>query len=88
MAFAKAVLIVPPLYCGSQINSKNQYHKVLFFCFHGKTSSRFCSSMVSIESHAKKTNIMTRKKRFNAIDTRIVENAQTKSSVEIPVTCY
>ncbi|KAF7820304.1 plastid division protein CDP1, chloroplastic-like [Senna tora] len=91
MAFANAALIVPSLYCVSRFNFSVRHqedHKVSFSGFPAESSSGFCSSTFCVGSHAKRSDVAIGKRKLNAVDTGIVENAQTKSSVEIPVTCY
>lgn len=73
MAFANAVLIVPSFF---PINSQNDDHNLSLVGFHGETSSGSGSSVFCVGSCAKRTDIVNGKRRLNAIDTRIVENAQ------------
>ncbi|XP_028786235.1 plastid division protein CDP1, chloroplastic [Neltuma alba] len=91
MAVASAALIAPSLYCISRFNYNvkcQEDHKVFLSDFPAEYGSGFCGSILCIGSQAKRTDIVTGKRRLNAVDTRIVENAQTKSTIEIPITCY
>lgn len=96
MAVTNAALIVPSFYCVSRFNCSvkcQEDRKVSFLGFpsesgSGFCSSTFCSSSSCVGSHGKRTDIVIGKRRLNAVDTRTVENAQTKSTVEVPVTCY
>ncbi|KAI9074337.1 hypothetical protein K1719_043709 [Acacia pycnantha] len=91
MAVASAALVAPSLYSISRFNYNvkcQEDHKVFLPDFPAEYGSVFGSSTFCVGSLAKRTDIATGKRRLNAVDTRIVENAQTKSTIEIPVTCY
>lgn len=93
MAVANAALITPSLYCVSRLNFsvKNQEeHKISFLGFPAESGScsNFCSSSFCVGSLGRRADFAIGKRRLNAVDTRIVENAQTKSTVDIPVSCY
>ncbi|KAJ7970162.1 plastid division protein CDP1, chloroplastic-like [Quillaja saponaria] len=90
MAFA----VVPSfasLCCICRINYnssvQNEDHKFSVLGV-GETSCGIGIPRFYVGSHSKRTDILTGKLRFNAVDTGIVENVQTKSTIEIPVTCY
>ncbi|XP_054819249.1 plastid division protein CDP1, chloroplastic isoform X1 [Prosopis cineraria] len=91
MAVANAALISPSSYCISRFNCNircQEDHKVFLSGFPAEPGSGFCSSTFCVGSHAKRTDISSGKRRTNAVDTRIVDNIQTKSTIEIPVSCY
>ncbi|KAJ7970173.1 plastid division protein CDP1, chloroplastic [Quillaja saponaria] len=90
MAFA----VVPSfasLCCICRINYnssvQNEDHKFSVLGV-GETSCGIGIPRFYVGSHSKRTDILTGKLRFNAVDTGIVENVQAKSTIEIPVTCY
>ncbi|KAI4352010.1 hypothetical protein L6164_006300 [Bauhinia variegata] len=91
MAFANATTTIPTLFCVSRIyhgdSFQKENYKVSLLGVSGETKIGFCNSAFSVGSPAKRNDIPAGKRRLSAVDTRIVENAQTKS-VEIPVTCY
>lgn len=69
-------------------NLHKEDHMVPVLTLARAASSRIGASRVSIGSHLRRSELPTRQRRLNAVDTHIVENAPTRTTVEIPVTCY
>jgi hypothetical protein len=69
-------------------NLQKEGHMVPVLTLARAASSRIGVSRVSIGSHLRRSDTPTRQRRLNAVDTRIVEDAPTRTAVEIPVTCY
>lgn len=86
MAFANASAIAPSLRYFARVGYFDL--KVPFAGFRGDAGSGFCGSAFCVGSHAGKSDVVLERRRLKPVDTRIVENAQMKSSVEIPVSCY
>jgi hypothetical protein len=69
-------------------NLQKEDHTVHVLTLARAASSRIRVSRVSIGSHLRRSENPTRQRRLNAVDTHIVENAPTRATVDIPVTCY
>lgn len=88
MALAQAVPGIPSScsLCRSYNHSNNGDFSSSFPFFSGIGISRVC-----VGPHSRKANCagnLNGRWRLRAVDTRIVQNAPPRSSVEIPVTCY
>ncbi|XP_015966207.1 plastid division protein CDP1, chloroplastic [Arachis duranensis] len=87
MAFANASAIAPSsLRYFARVGSFDL--KVPFSGIHGDVGSGFCGSSFCVGLHAGKSDVVLERRRLKPVDTRIIENAQLKSTVEIPVSCY
>ncbi|XP_061348005.1 plastid division protein CDP1, chloroplastic isoform X2 [Gastrolobium bilobum] len=87
MAFANAAVIAPSsLYGVVRISYCDP--KAPLLGSHGDSGSGFCSSAFCVGSHAGKSDVVLERRRLKSVDTRIVENTQMKSTIEIPVSCY
>ncbi|MED6181128.1 hypothetical protein PIB30_016657 [Stylosanthes scabra] len=62
--------------------------KAPFSGIHGDAGSGFCGSSFCVGLHAGKSDVVLERRRLKPVDTLIIENAQLKSTVEIPVSCY
>lgn len=94
MALAQAFSVpnVPPscYQCGINGDCKFQKEdlKVSVLALATAGSSNLGLYRISIGSHLWRSETHSRRWRSNAVDTRIVQNAPSRTTVEIPVTCY
>lgn len=84
MAFTYAAPIAPSLYGIARIGYCDQ--KVSLAGSPGEVNT----SLFCVSSHAGKSDVLLERRKLKSADTRIAENTQMKSSVEIeiPVSCY
>ncbi|KAL5142743.1 Plastid division protein CDP1, chloroplastic [Glycine soja] len=84
MAFTYAAPIAPSLYGIARIGYCDQ--KVSLAGSPGEVNT----SLFCVSSHAGKSDVLFERRKLKSADTRIAENTQMKSSVEIeiPVSCY
>ncbi|KAF5445266.1 hypothetical protein F2P56_034331 [Juglans regia] len=76
--------------CGINGDCKSQKEdlKVSVLALATAGSSNLGLSRISIGSHLWRSEAHSRRWRSNAVDTRIVQNAPSRTTVEIPVNCY
>ncbi|KAF3438353.1 hypothetical protein FNV43_RR21115 [Rhamnella rubrinervis] len=98
MAWAHVVPSIPSS-CVCRISERNSSDSSDYSCKENhrvwvcgipreRISSGTSASRVSVGLHSRNADFVTARWRLNAVDTHIAQSAPTRTSVEIPVTCY